>query len=209
MKMATDAIHRRVELLAFANSVGAVFVTILRGGRSRSPTGMEIAHRRERQLVGRWRLNSKAALLTLAAREPNNEEVTEDKIWKPGNQEGPAKSFSWVPGFQIHFAAATSFGESATRGTPYPSRMASICLRLRCRTASISSCNGLSPLRTPIAMLKANGRFGSAAGETGTTSSGTEACFAKYPANGPQTTATSTSPFTTASTIRAGGFGSR
>jgi hypothetical protein len=56
-------------------------------------------------------------------------------------------------------------------------------------------------------MSNTNGRDGkSISGETGVIFSGAEARFAKYPANGPQAMAMSTSPRATASISAAGGF---
>jgi hypothetical protein len=62
------------------------------------------------------------------------------------------------------------------------------------------------PQRTAIAMSNLKGSPGSESGRTAVTRSGTGCRGAKYPANGPQTIATSISPAATASMIRAGGF---
>src|SRR5437588_848926 len=140
--MAADAIHGGIQLLAFADCVGALFVLILRGGWSRSPAGVEIAHRREVQLFGAWRLNSKAALLALATHEGKSETQRENQeSRKAGTKELDVPSLSCFPSFLIHFELATCFGGSGKRGTPYSSRMPSISFCLRCRIASTSSCS--------------------------------------------------------------------
>src|SRR5690606_34451848 len=67
-----------------------------------------------------------------------------------------------------------------TSGTPYDSRISRISACLRTRIASSSSLNASSSRRTPIEMSYTKGRNGSSMlGETGTSSSGTDSCFAK------------------------------
>src|SRR3954466_7810269 len=135
--MAADAIHRRVKLLTFTDCVSAFFVAIFRGGWSRSAAGVEIAHGGERQFIGGGRLDPKAALLALAAQEAKSEANRKNQESRNAGREASDVQLFGFPAFRIHFAAATCFGGSATRGTPYSSRMASTSLRLRCRIASI------------------------------------------------------------------------
>ena len=66
----------------------------------------------------------------------------------------------------------------------------------------------MSPRRTPAEIANTNGAPGpSSVGATGVELSGTPVRGPKYPANGPQTIATSTSPLATAYTSAAGGLG--
>jgi hypothetical protein len=66
----------------------------------------------------------------------------------------------------------------------------------------------VSPRRTPAEIANTNDAPGpSILGVTGVETSGTPVRGPKYPANGPQTIATSTSPRATAYTSAAGGLG--
>src|SRR5918995_3855609 len=91
------------------------------------------------------------------------------------------------------------------RGTRYWSRIFSISARLENKSRSSVTRRASSPFRTASEIANSNGKRPSSG--TGVSLSGTADLSAKNPARGPHTTAMSTSPRDTASTMRAGGFG--
>src|SRR3954451_72806 len=180
MGVAAHAIEGREELLTLADGVGVLVKAVLRDRRLSSATsGMQITQRVWWALFRRGG-SLEVPLLPLAAHEGKSETQTENQESRTaGIQDSAVSSLSCFPAFLIHFAVATCFGGSGTRGTLYWSRIASTSSRFCRSTALISSRSGWAFFRTPHAILKVNGMCGSAAGSTGTTTSGTLALLAK------------------------------
>src|SRR4051812_48013732 len=138
MGVAAHAIEGREELLTLADGVGVLVKAVLRDRRLSSATsGMQIAQRIWWALFRRGG-SLEVALLPLAAHEGKSETQTENQESRnAGIQESAVSSLSCFPAFLIHFAVATCFGGSGTRGTLYCSRIASTSSRFCWSTALI------------------------------------------------------------------------